>query len=68
VNTRRVADLLRQLADAIEDEPANDAPPPKQKRTRGPVIRGPINPPTELDRARARDAARRLGHVVRTKP
>lgn len=68
MNRHRIATLLRELADAVEaeDEPqmtAHDLP----RRRRVPISqpRGPIHPPSDIARARARQAARRLGHLVR---
>lgn len=70
MNWARVAGLLRELADELErGDPANDDAPPaapaKRRPARVALLPGPVNPPSDIDRARARDAARRLGHLVR---
>jgi hypothetical protein len=67
MNAARVADLLRQLADAIDaDAPATPAPaPPPAPRQRRPRVHpGPVNPdraPTDIDAARAARMLRRRG-------
>lgn len=68
MNRRRVAALLRELADELdaEDAPsavANDVRP--QRRAPAPP-RQPVAPPSELDRERARNELQRLGY--RTRP
>lgn len=63
---RQLARLYQELAEM--DEPANDATPTRRKRIVPAMPRGPLNPPSELDRARAREAARRIGNLVRVKP
>lgn len=70
MNRRRLIAALYEVIAALEDdEPANDAPETARKRrTRSPVIRGPINQPSDIARAQAREASRRLAHLVRTKP
>lgn len=65
MNARRVAALLRQLADALEEEePANDVPKPKARRVPLPQIHS-ISPPSDIDRERARQDLRRLGYRVK---
>lgn len=70
MNSQRVAELLRQLADAIaegetvEKTPPAPAPPASPKRRRRPVaplVVAPIAPPDDLTRARARDNLQRIG-------
>jgi hypothetical protein len=57
VNAVRIAKALRDLADAIADEGAEESTPqPAQSETRIQV--------TELDRAKARKALRRIGSKV----
>lgn len=61
MNTRRVAALLRELADEIErdDAPAaNDAKPPTRRRATPPPPRSDI---PETAKAEAQRALRRLG-------
>lgn len=65
MNTRRVAHLLRELADEL-DPPAASAPAspsrkPKAKRVAVRKAYVPQNAPSDLDVARARAAGRRLG-------
>jgi hypothetical protein len=59
MNGKRVAELLRELADAIEE----DAPP--SARPSAPDKPAKTRPLTDIDRARARKALRRLGVDVR---
>jgi hypothetical protein len=63
MNAHRVAHLLRQLADEIDvssaTTPANDAPKRRKPRKKAPVL-----PATEIDIARARQAAQRLGILL----
>lgn len=67
VNRRRIAALLRELADALEEgDAANDTSrPPRRRRVRVAKTVPPVNPPSDVDRARAAAAARRLGHLVK---
>ena len=67
MNTRRVAALLRELADELERDdaaPANDTPKPKRRRAPQRVP-SPAPEASELDIERARAAARRAGILVR---
>ncbi len=59
MNRARVAQLLRSLADEFDAIDAADrVRQPKAKL----AVRAPINPPSELDRARARAALQKLGY------
>lgn len=65
MNAPRIAALLRELADAIEEEaPANDATPaaPKLKAARRREYPAPLHSPSETDRARARGMLKRRGY------
>lgn len=73
MNPRRVAALLRELADELDggasaEPPASEPPPapPAKKRRRTRVVHPspPPNEPTDLGIARARAAARRAGIVI----
>lgn len=63
MNRRRIAALLRELADEFErdDAPANDAAPPVP-RTRRTEPLPPPQPPTDVDVARARRALSKRGY------
>lgn len=66
----RRARVLRRLADAYDAGSAEVPPPaPSETRRRRPrrvaPLPGPVTPPTDVDRAKAREASRRLGHLVR---
>lgn len=64
MNVRRVAQLLRELADEIEaDMPANDVPPKPRKPARASYV--PTVVPSDVDRARAREVLRKRGIFVR---
>jgi len=67
MNRRRIAILFRELADAF-DEPDDERAANDDGRKRARLPRpphGPINSPTDTDRAAAREASRRLGHRVK---
>lgn len=63
MNRKRIAELLRELADEFDVVAENDCP--KQRRRPARRIVGPLNTPSDLDIAAARAAAKRLGHLVR---
>lgn len=66
MNRARIAKLLRELADEF-DAAATPPPAPKRsapRRRRSATPPKPAHPPSELDIARARAAARRAGIVV----
>jgi hypothetical protein len=71
MNAARIAALLRELADEFDEGASGGAgPPPKRaatprRRRRRVAAPLPDHPPSELDVARARAAARRAGIVVR---
>lgn len=70
MNPARVAQLLRELADELDGGGAPRAVPkprraPQRRRQRSVAPPAPDVQPTELDRARARAAARRQGILVR---
>lgn len=69
MNLARIAALLRELADELDGGGSARAPAPKApaKKRRRRVVRPPEPPtqPTDIDRARARDAARRMGILIR---
>lgn len=65
MNRARIAALLRQLADEIDERPANDAP--RRRRPRLPPL-APAGVPSDTDRARARHELKRLGYRVVSKP
>ncbi len=62
MNARRVAELLRELADEL-DEPASETPPVEDERPRRRVRShpAPLHPPNDLDVERARKMLRRRG-------
>jgi hypothetical protein len=61
---------LRELADELEEtdapKPSNEEKP-KRRRVPVPPMPGPLNEPSELARAAARAASRRLGHLVKAR-
>ena len=72
MNSRRVAELLRQIAElhqelavAILEEASTNDPPKKPRLPVVPKIVPPVEPPSEIDRERARRQLRRLGYRVK---
>lgn len=67
MNTRRIAALCRELADAFEEEdvdapvPAERKSRPRRKRQRAAMFPAPTGPVSEIDRQRARKMLRRRG-------
>lgn len=67
MNTARIAELLRELADALEEAPAqNDVeevrkPKLAKARQRARPFPAPLNPVSDIDRARAVQMLRRRG-------
>lgn len=64
VNVARVAELLRELADELESEPAVDAEAPAKKLARPRQARPfprPLNDVCETDKMKAQQMLRRRG-------
>lgn len=62
MNPRRVATLLRELADALEeDEPANDREQPAKPLPRERSFPAPLREVSDTDKMRARKMLRRRG-------
>jgi hypothetical protein len=62
VNHARIAHLLRSLADEFESE--SEVTPAPRRRLPLRSVKAPIQPPSELDRQRARQQLERRGYRV----
>lgn len=67
MNHARIAQLLREharittaLADEFQGEAENDSEPKRRVPIR--AVKPPVNPPSEVDRARAQQQLKRLGY------
>lgn len=62
---RKLAEIHGELAEAYDEDPANDATKRRPRRLPPLPAQPPVQPPSELDRKRAEQDLRRLGYRVR---
>jgi hypothetical protein len=63
MNTARIAELLRQLADELDGDTDVEPRPPAKARPRPRAFPAPLNPVSETDRMAAQRMLRRRGIV-----